>query len=76
MTLYVANRITVNPDLCDGEPCIRGMQIRVLDVLELLFAGRSFADILAELPDLELADLQAALRFATNQRDHSTLVPA
>lgn len=74
MTFYVANRITVNPDLCEGQPCIRGLQVQVLDIVELLVAGQSFAEILAEIPELELADLQAALRFATKQVEQPTLL--
>jgi uncharacterized protein (DUF433 family) len=58
------DRITVNPKQCGGRPCIRGMRIRVIDVLELLAAGLSFEQILEELPDLELDDLKAALLYA------------
>jgi len=61
---YLSERITVNPEQCGGRPCIRGMRIRVIDVLDLLAAGSSPAEILEELPDLEMADIQAALRFA------------
>jgi len=61
---YLSERITVNPEQCGGRPCIRWMRIRVIDVLDLLAAGSSPAEILEELPDLEMADIQAALRFA------------
>jgi uncharacterized protein (DUF433 family) len=61
MIHYVSERITVNPEQCGGRPCIRGMRIRVVDVLELLAAGLSFNEVLEELPDLELADLYAVL---------------
>lgn len=64
MIHYLSERITVNPEQCGGRPCIRGMRIRVIDVLDLLAAGSSPAEILEELPDLEMADIQAALRFA------------
>ena len=60
---YIADRITVNPNQCGGRPCIRGMRIRVIDVLELLAAGLSFSEILNELPDLEEADLLASLKY-------------
>jgi uncharacterized protein (DUF433 family) len=73
MNHYIADRITVNPEQCGGRPCIRGMRIRAVDVLELLAAGLSFAELLAELPDLELADVFAALKFATRQVDHPVL---
>ena len=59
MTNYIADRITVNPDQCGGRPCIRGMRIRVTDVLELLATGMSVADTIEELPDLEVADVLA-----------------
>ena len=76
MTRYIAERITVNPEQCGGRPCIRGMRIRVVDVLELLAAGLSFSDILEELPDLEMDDVLAALKYAMHQIDHPILVPA
>ena len=68
------NRITMNPEQCGGRPCIRGMRIRVIDVLDLLASGLSAAEVLAELPDLEPEDITAALKFAARKVDHS--VPA
>ena len=68
-------RITVNPDQCGGRPCIRGMRIRVTDVLELFAAGLSAEQILKELPDLEPDDLQACLTFAARKLDHPVVVP-
>ncbi|RZK28978.1 MAG: DUF433 domain-containing protein [Hymenobacter sp.] len=59
----VLSRITTNPRQCGGQPCIRGMRIRVADVLQLFAAGLSAEQILAEMPDLEVPDLQAALRY-------------
>lgn len=67
-------RITINPKQCGGRPCIRGMRIRVSDVLDLLAAGLSFSEILEEMPDLELDDLKAALAYASRQLDHPILV--
>ena len=67
-------RITVNPKQCGGRPCIRGMRIRVSDVLDLLAAGLSFSEILEEMPDLELDDLKAALAYASRKLDHPILV--
>jgi uncharacterized protein (DUF433 family) len=55
-------RITINPEQCGGRPCIRGMRIRVIDVLDLFAAGLTAEQILEELPDLEAEDLQAALQ--------------
>ena len=57
------DRITINPNQCGGRPCIRGMRIRVSDVLDLFSAGLSAEQILEKMPDLEADDLQAALQF-------------
>jgi uncharacterized protein (DUF433 family) len=70
----IGDRITVNPEQCGGRPCIRGMRIRVSDVLDLFAAGLSSEQILEEMPDLEAADLQACLRFASHWLDHPVLV--
>lgn len=59
-----ASRITTNPRQCGGRPCIRGMRIRVADVLQLFANGLTAEQILAEMPDLEAEDLQAALHYA------------
>jgi len=56
------HRITTNPAQCGGRPCIREMRIRVVDVLNLLAAGLSADEILAELPDLESLNVGAALQ--------------
>ncbi|MCB1874469.1 MAG: DUF433 domain-containing protein [Chromatiales bacterium] len=58
-------RITVNPDQCGGRPCIRGMRIRVSDVLDLLTQGLTREQIVDELPDLELEDIDAVLNSDT-----------
>ena len=71
----LSERITIHPEQCGGRPCIRGMRIRVTDVLELFAAGLTAEQILKELPDLELEDLQAGLLFAARKRDHPVLVP-
>jgi len=70
----LADRITVDPEQCGGRPCIRGMRIRVSDVLDLFASGLSAAEILEEMPDLESEDLQACLRFAARYLDHPVLV--
>jgi uncharacterized protein (DUF433 family) len=57
------DRITINSEQCGGRPCIRGMRIRVSDVLDLFAAGLSAEQILEEMPDLEAEDLQAALQY-------------
>ncbi|MGK7899931.1 MAG: DUF433 domain-containing protein [Hormoscilla sp.] len=72
--LELLARITVNPRQCGGRPCIRGMRIRVSDVLDLFAAGLSAEQILAEMPDLEMEDLQAALAYAARKLNHPVLV--
>ena len=67
----LAERITVDATQCGGRPCVRGMRIRVTDVLDLLAAGLSREQVLEELPDLEPADITACLRFASRRLDHS-----
>jgi uncharacterized protein (DUF433 family) len=67
------DRITINPEQCGGRPCIRGMRIRVIDVLDLFAADLSAEQILEEMPDLEMEDLQAALQYATRRLDHPVL---
>ena len=69
----LVERITVNPEQCGGRPCIRGMRIRVVDVLDLLFAGLSQQQVLEELPDLEAEDICASLRFASSRLNHPIL---
>ncbi len=76
MTRHLSERITVNPKQCGGRPCIRGMRIRVTDVLELYAAGLSAEQILEEMPDLELEDLQASLQYAARKLNHAVLVAA
>jgi uncharacterized protein (DUF433 family) len=76
MQPYITNRITINPQQCGGRPCIRGMRIRVVDILELQAAGLTPAEILEELPDLEMADLQAVAHFAAHRVNHLILPEA
>lgn len=66
-------RITVSSDLCGGRPCIRGLRIRVKDVLDLLAAGATPDEILADYPYLETDDITAVLEFAARQNDHPVL---
>jgi len=67
-------RVTFNPNQCGGRPCIRGMRIRVKDVLDLVAAGIPEQEILADLPDLESDDIKASLEYAAAQLDHPVLV--
>ncbi len=70
----IPSRITVNIDQCGGRPCVRGMRIRVTDILDLFAAGLSTEQILREMPDLTSEDVQACLHFAAARLDHPTLV--
>lgn len=65
-----ASRVTVDPEVCGGRPCIRGMRIRVSDVLDLLAAGNDRSVILADYPYLESEDIDAALAFASDSVNH------
>ena len=66
-------RITVEEGKCGGRPCIRGLRIRVKDVLELLSSGASYDEILSDYPDLEMEDILAAIEYAAHQTDHAVL---
>lgn len=57
-------RITINPHICFGKPCIRGMRWPVAVVLDLLSSGMSFAEVLEDHPELEREDIVAALQYA------------
>ena len=70
----LSSRITVNPEQCGGRPCIRGMRVRVSDVLDLFAAGLTAEQILQELPYLEAEDLQACLQYAAREINHPVLV--
>ncbi len=62
MTLL--ERITINPNVCGGRPCVRGMRIRITDVLDLLTNGLTPEQIIEELPDLELDDVRACIAYS------------
>ena len=66
-------RITVEAGKCGGRPCIRGMRIRVTDILQLLSAGAPHEEILEDYPDLERDDILAAIEYAARQMDHPIL---
>jgi uncharacterized protein (DUF433 family) len=66
-------RITVSPDVCGGRPSIRGLRIRVKDVLDLLAAGATQDEILADYFYVEAEDIAAVLEFAARQNDHPVL---
>lgn len=66
-------RITFDPKQCGGRPCIRGMRIRVIDILEMLAIGVSEKEILRDFPDLEANDIRASLLYATHQIGHTVI---
>ena len=70
----VESRITHNPLQCGGKPCIRGMRIRVSDILQMLAEGVSSEEILRDYPDLELTDIQACLLYAARRANLERLV--
>ncbi len=61
----MSDHITVQPDICNGRPVIRGTRITAQTVLEFLAAGDSVEDVLEEYPSLTRADVQACLDYAT-----------
>lgn len=73
VNLQRLNRITIEQGKCGGRPCIRGQRIRVTDILELLSAGASFEEILADYKSLEREDILAAIDYAAYQTDHVVL---
>jgi uncharacterized protein (DUF433 family) len=74
MALLMNSRITIDPEQCGGRPCIRGMRVRVTDVLDLLASGLTGDQVLEELPYLEREDIEAALQYASQQLNHPVLI--
>jgi uncharacterized protein (DUF433 family) len=71
--MKLLERITIEPDKCGGRPCIRGLRIRVTDILEMMADGASPEQILRDFPYLEPDDIKAALAYAARQADHAVL---
>jgi uncharacterized protein (DUF433 family) len=67
------DRITMDPTVCGGRPCVRGLRVRVKDILDLLAAGASREEIFDDYPYLESEDVDAVLEFAARQSDHPVL---
>ncbi len=76
MTKDRLTRITIDDAQCGGRPCVRGMRIRVTDILELLSAGASIEEILQDYPGLEREDILASIEYAAHQTDHAILLSA
>jgi uncharacterized protein (DUF433 family) len=69
-------RITVSAEICGGRPTIRGLRVRVTDILDMLAAGATRSEILRDYPYLEDEDIMAALEFAARQSDHPIIQTA
>ena len=69
-------RITIDPEQCHGRPCIRGMRVRVADILEMLANGIAADEILADFPDLERDDIRACLAYAAELAGHPVVIAA
>jgi len=76
MTKNRLSRITIDDTQLGGRPCIRGMRIRVTDILDLLGAEASVEEILSDYPYLEREDILASIEYAARQADHSVLLSA
>ena len=70
------SRITIDDAQCGGRPCIRGLRMRVSDVLELLSSEAAYEEILKDYPYLEREDILAALEYAARQADHAIVLSA
>jgi len=68
--------ITTDPKQCGGRPCVRGMRIRVSDVLDLFASGLSSEALIKEMPDLTQDDLRACLQYAARRLDHPVVMIA
>jgi len=68
------DRITSNPRQAGGRPCIRGMRVRVKDVLDMLAGGATEREILDDFPYLEADDIKACLEYASAQVDHAVIM--
>jgi len=76
MNYDLLSRITFRADQCHGHPCIRGMRIRVIDVLEMLGGGMTNEEILADYPYLEADDIRACLAYAAREMNHPVVTAA
>ncbi len=74
--MYIAPRITAEPDKLGGKPCIRGLRFPVRDLLELLANGVTVAELLEDYPYLESEDIPAALAYAASQVGHPVVIAA
>ena len=75
-SVNLLDRITFNPRQCGGRPCIRGLRVRVSDVLDMLAGGATREEILRDFPYLEDADISAALQYAARETDKRLVIAA
>jgi uncharacterized protein (DUF433 family) len=69
------SRITIDPEICHGKPCVRGLRYPVENLLELLSSGMTIDEILADYEDLERDDLLAVLAYAARLAQTKGLQP-
>jgi uncharacterized protein (DUF433 family) len=74
MPTMAFDRITVDPQQCDGKPCIRGLRIPIHLILRLLASGKTPLEVVATYPELELADIQQAMEYAAWLASEKTLI--
>ncbi len=73
MSTQLLNRITTDPAVMGGQPCVRGLRMRVGDILDLLASGMSSDEILVDYPYLEAEDIRAALAYAARLANHRVI---
>jgi uncharacterized protein (DUF433 family) len=73
MNLKYIERVTIDPDICHGKPCIRGMRWPVVVVLDLLGSEMTYEEILEDHPELEIEDIYAAINYAVLSLSKSPL---
>lgn len=73
-TSYLKGRITIDPEICNGKPTIRGKRITVHTIIEFISAGESEQEILRQYPSLESKDITACLEFASQLMDHKYIL--
>jgi uncharacterized protein (DUF433 family) len=67
------DRITINPQVRSGKPCIKGTRITVADVFGYLSGGMTVAEVLDDFPDLTAEDIQACFAFAADREQHTII---
>lgn len=70
------DRVTLDPSICGGRPCLRGTRVRVQDILDMLAGGATPEQILADFPYLEADDIRASLAYAAAAIGDTTVIAA